>query len=197
MNSLTTQQTIRQDAETVRKVRKGDKSAYIDLVYRYQNRLRSVLSFYCHSVEEIEEYTQEAFVEAYTHLDQFKPDLPFFPWLRSIAVNALRLELRRKETDRRLGMEYLERLQMSRVKSKDAEEQEERQLSALDHCMQSLSETNVRLIRKKYRKKCSYTDLAEITGAKENALRVRLMRIRESLRKCIEKYIKSAGKTEV
>lgn len=193
MNNDEMQNRLEKDAEIVAKVKKGNTPAYIELVCLYQNRLRSVLSFYCHSREEIEEFTQEAFVEAYTHIDQFDLTCPFFPWLRTIAVNSLRMELRRKDTEKRLGLEYLRRLQMSRAVQNTSLAEEKERLSALDHCVEKLSENNIQIVKEKYRNNRSYADMAELFGSKENALRIRLMRIRESLRQCIERYLHREG----
>ena len=191
MSSFEIQNRIQKDAEVVKKVKKGDKSAYIELVYLYQNRLRSFLSFYCHSKDEIEEFTQEAFVEAYTHINQFDLTSPFFPWLRTIALNSLRMELRRKDTEKRLGTEYLRRIQMSRSARKDSHEKEKERLAALDHCVEKLSLKNIQIVKERYSNNRSYADISRIFDSKENALRIRLMRIRESLRQCIEQCLRN------
>jgi RNA polymerase sigma-70 factor (ECF subfamily) len=177
-----------QDLDVLEKVRRGDASAYIELVHRYQNRLRSVLSFYCHSAEEIEEFTQDAFVEGFTHIDRFDPSRPFFPWLRTIAVNILRMELRRKDREKRLGAVYLRRVQMARVEVPGAEEREASDALALDHCLEKLSPRNSRLIEEKYRRGRSYGELADMFGAAEDALRTRMLRIRQKLKQCIRRF---------
>jgi RNA polymerase sigma-70 factor (ECF subfamily) len=197
MSSFETENRLKKDAEILIKVKKGDKSAYLDLVYHYQNRLRSFLSFYCHSKDEIEEFTQEAFVEAYSHLNQFDVNSSFFPWLRTIALNSLRMEIRRKSTERRHGLEYLRRLQMSRALQKDAEEEAEKRLSALDQCVQKLPEEHIELIKEKYRNNRSYADMSKIFGSKKNTLRIRLMRIKENLRQCIEHSIHKRGEQNI
>jgi RNA polymerase sigma-70 factor (ECF subfamily) len=187
------QNRIRIDAEIIKRVTKGDKSAFSELVYEYQNRLRSVLSFYCSSRDEIDEFMQDAFVDAYTHLKQFKLSQPFFPWLRAIALNALKMELRRKGIDKKAGLEYLRRLQMSEAAKEHASEKEEEHLEALDQCLNQLQTNSSKLLREKYGNKRSYSELAGMFKSTENSLRVRVMRIRESLRECIEKRIQTAG----
>lgn len=187
------QDISQQDAEIIQRVQQGNTSEYIKLVEAYQNRLRSVLSFYCHSGEEIEEFTQEAFVEGFSKIKQFDTSYSFFPWLRTIAVNMLRMEVRRKSTEKRLGAEYLRRIQMEQAEKKNSENMETAHSIALDHCLKKLSSANLRLIREKYQNSRSYAEISDMVDAGENALRTRMARIREGLRKCIEKFQMQMG----
>ena len=74
------------DADVVRDVRRGDRDAYAHLVERYQHRLFGLVVMMVRERAGAEEVTQDAFVRAYSHLGQYEPHRPFYPWIATIAV---------------------------------------------------------------------------------------------------------------
>jgi RNA polymerase sigma-70 factor (ECF subfamily) len=167
----------------------GNTDAYFELVRRYQHRLRCVLSFHCASADEVEEHVQEAFVNAYAHLDSYDGRSPFFPWLKAIALNALRMELRRRTADQS-ARDYLRGVQMAAAESgPDADAR----LAALEACLRKLDKPQAELVASKYRAGRPLAALARLAGITETAMKVRLFRIREALRECVERSLAAGG----
>jgi RNA polymerase sigma-70 factor (ECF subfamily) len=177
------------DTVLVRRVRGGDLQAYANIVRRHQGRLRSVLSFYCISPEEVEERIQEAFVMAYANLDQYDASAPFFPWLRAIALNALRMAYRRREVERGGAAAYLRRVQLARVEDEREAEAVKDRGDALRRCLDLLPRHQADLLRAKYGGGRSVAELAARMKTTEGALKVRLLRLREMLRECIKRRL--------
>jgi RNA polymerase sigma-70 factor (ECF subfamily) len=76
----------RDDAETLARVRAGDRDAYAELVRRHAPvslRVASLLG----AGAEAEDVVQEAFVKAYASLDRFRDGAAFRPWLLRIVAN--------------------------------------------------------------------------------------------------------------
>jgi RNA polymerase sigma-70 factor (ECF subfamily) len=90
------------DRDVVRNVRNGDREAFGHLVQRYQSRLFSLVLMMLRDPAGAEEVTQDAFVRAYTHLDQYDGDRPFYPWVAAIAVRVAQNWLRRHGRTARL-----------------------------------------------------------------------------------------------
>jgi RNA polymerase sigma-70 factor, ECF subfamily len=85
------------EARLVDEARRGNKSAFGELVLRYERRvLRLVLQF-IRDETLAEDLAQETFVRAYQRLDQFDPSRRFGPWLFRIAVNLTLDHLRRRK----------------------------------------------------------------------------------------------------
>lgn len=86
------------EAESVRRavraVRSGDREAFRQLVLLYQKRLFGLAAMMTRHTAGAEEVTQDAFVNAYTHLDRYDERRPFFPWLATIAVRLAQTWLR-------------------------------------------------------------------------------------------------------
>jgi DNA-directed RNA polymerase specialized sigma24 family protein len=74
------------DAEAVARARDGDLDAYAVLVARYTLRAHRA-AFLLGAGEESDDVVQEAFVKAFRHLDRFRADEPFGPWLLRIVAN--------------------------------------------------------------------------------------------------------------
>ena len=190
-----TRSDIERDGEVVSRVLDGNKDAFSDIVYRYQDPLRAVLSFHCPNENLVEECLQEAFVHAYGNLAGFDRTRPFFPWLKTLAMNVLRSEFRRTSRERRKAEEYFMRLQVSGMEEDDgyvAEQWNE----ALHHCLEKIPESQAALVRSKYEKGVSVAALAERAATTVGALKLRLLRLREALRKCITNRVQSQEPAE-
>src|SRR5947209_5976739 len=87
------------DLELVERARRGDVSAYDDLVRRYQELAFRTAYLITGVAAEAEDAAQEAFVKAYYALPRFRAGAPFRPWLLRIAANEARN--RRKAAGRR------------------------------------------------------------------------------------------------
>lgn len=175
------------DSEIVLRVRDGRTDAFGELIRRHQHTLRCALSCYFHSSEEIEEQLQAAFVQAFVHLKEFDLNAAFYPWLRAIALNGLRQEFRRQQSTRLRGADYLRHVQLSRLQYETSDEVGELRSAALKNCLQKLPADDSKLVQDKYAGEHPLKELAERLKTTEGALKVRLLRLRNILRLCIEK----------
>jgi RNA polymerase sigma-70 factor (ECF subfamily) len=75
------------ESELVERARRGDQSAFGELVTRYQALAGRVAYVITGSVPEAEDATQDAFVKAYYALDRFREGAPIRPWLLRIVAN--------------------------------------------------------------------------------------------------------------
>lgn len=91
------------DEEIVNRVRAGDLALYEVIMRRYNQRLYRVCRAILHDDTEVEDVIQDAYVRAYSHLDQFAGRSTFSTWLTRIAVNEaltrLRLRNRHPQVD--------------------------------------------------------------------------------------------------
>jgi RNA polymerase sigma-70 factor (ECF subfamily) len=85
-----------EDAALIASAREGDLDAFAELVRRYEHRVRAVLFRLLDDERDVEEATQDAFVQAWRNLHRFRGDAAVFTWLYRIAVNEALARLRRK-----------------------------------------------------------------------------------------------------
>jgi len=90
------------DAAIVERIRGGDTALYEILIRRHNQRLYRTIRAILREDRDVEDVMQQAYVDAYLHLDQFKGEAQFATWLTRIAVNrAIRAG---RGADRRLAL---------------------------------------------------------------------------------------------
>jgi RNA polymerase sigma-70 factor, ECF subfamily len=85
--AATTPATELTDEDIVERVRGGDIALYEILVRRHNQRLYRTIRAILRDDRDVEDVMQLAYVDAYTHLDQFRGAAKFATWLTRIAVN--------------------------------------------------------------------------------------------------------------
>jgi len=84
------------DVELVRRAQQGDGSAFAELVGRHQRQLYRLALRMTGSEADAQEVRQEAFLNAYQKLPNFRGEAQFSSWLYRIAANSALMRLRRK-----------------------------------------------------------------------------------------------------
>jgi RNA polymerase sigma-70 factor (ECF subfamily) len=93
------------DEVLVRRCLAGDRSAFEELVDKYQGPLFNLALRMTQQYADAEDITQSAFLKAYESLSSFKPGRKFFSWLYRIAVNETLNHLRGKRHQEPLSEE--------------------------------------------------------------------------------------------
>jgi RNA polymerase sigma-70 factor, ECF subfamily len=91
------------DAEIVLRVRAGDGALFEILMRRHNQRIYRVARAVVKDETEVEDVMQQAYFNAYTHLDQFEDRAQFSTWLTRIALNeafSRRRKMRQNESVR-------------------------------------------------------------------------------------------------
>lgn len=79
----------------------GDADAWRTLVQTYSRRVFGLLVRQCGDRDLAEEITQATFVQVVSHIDRYREQGKFEPWLFRIAMNRLRDEMRRRKRQAR------------------------------------------------------------------------------------------------
>ena len=75
------------DEAIVDRVRAGEPALYEILLRRHNQRLYRTIRAILRDDRDVEDVMQQAYIDAYTHLDQFRGAAKFSTWLTRIAVN--------------------------------------------------------------------------------------------------------------
>jgi RNA polymerase sigma-70 factor, ECF subfamily len=84
------------DRELVERAQQGDGTAFAELVQRHQRQLYRLALRMTGSEADAQEVLQEAFLNAYQKLPNFRGEAQFSSWLYRIAANSALMRLRRK-----------------------------------------------------------------------------------------------------
>lgn len=88
--------TRQQEAEIIRRIKAGDLDAYEALVTAYEKQVYTLALRMTGDPQDAEDMSQEAFLKAYTSLDNFRGDSKFSVWLYRIVSNVCLDFLRRQ-----------------------------------------------------------------------------------------------------
>ncbi|MCM2404405.1 sigma-70 family RNA polymerase sigma factor, partial [Rhizobium sp. S153] len=86
-------------------VKKGDQSAFSDVVSFYQDKIYQHCYRMLGNKHEAEDIAQEAFIRAYVNIDSFDESRKFSTWLYRIATNLTIDRMRKRKPDFHLDAE--------------------------------------------------------------------------------------------
>ncbi len=99
------EEPVSDELALVQAAKAGDVSAFEKLVKRYDRNVFRIAQHITHSREDAEDVVQEAFLKAYSNLEQFQGQSKFYTWLVRIAVNEARMKLRRRRPERFVSLD--------------------------------------------------------------------------------------------
>ena len=76
--------------------KQGDTQAFEELVNRYDKKIFRVTMNITRNQQDAEDAMQDAFLKAYSHLQEFSGDSRFYTWLVRIAANEALMRLRKR-----------------------------------------------------------------------------------------------------
>lgn len=166
--------------------RKQSDEAFVQLLTAEQLKLLRYITMLLGDSHAANNVLQETNLVLWRKSGDFESGTSFSAWSHQVAYWQVQAYVRDRNRDRHVFSEKL----IEQLRSHDVveEEQSETRL-ALRHCLKSVSESNIRLLRKRYEDGLSIRLLAKDCGKTESAVKVGLLRIRRALLKCIEQNV--------
>lgn len=184
-----------EEFQFVERAREGDVKAFEELVKMFQGRVRSFFASRLWDKTLVDDLSQDVFVVAFQKIATFDPSQPLYPWLKGIAHNLLRNEIKRRRDMVAQDAEgVLKALDAAASEQADNLEIRSGTLDMLDYvkdCKDRLEKTSRQIIDDHYTGGLSLAAISEQIGKSTKAIAVALVRIRRNLRECVER--KAAG----
>jgi RNA polymerase sigma-70 factor (ECF subfamily) len=189
------------ESALVAQAKAGDQNAFAELVHRYERKIYRLAKNITRNDEDAEDVLQDAFLKAYTHLDNFKGDSKFYTWIVRIAVNEALMRLRKRKTDRSVPLDEPVELGEETVQREIAvwEDNPEQQYSQeewrkiLDEAVESLKPDFRTVFVLRDIEELSTEETAETLGISVPAVKSRLLRARLALRERLTRQFKRKG----
>ena len=166
-----------------------DDNLFAGLVEEHQASLRVFVRSLGMEPDWVDDLAQDAFVLAYREMDSYDPERDFGKWLRGIARNLVRNELRKQGRHRRILHEGLSQHLMEFAK-KEESQFDVGQVSALRDCVEQLPNRSRELVHSRYYEGWNASILADKFEMKAATIRQTLLRIRRQLYQCINQRVK-------
>jgi RNA polymerase sigma-70 factor, ECF subfamily len=172
------------DEEIVRRVLAGEGALFERIMRRYNQRLFRVVRSILGNDTEAEEVVQQAYVNAYLHLGQFKGEARFSTWLTRIAVHEASASSRRLRRFTGIGnAEEGERPMMSTDPDPERLAASAEMSRLLERLIDALPPANRTVFVMREVEGLSTSETAECLGITPDAVKVRLHRGKAALRK--------------
>lgn len=186
-----------QDDEIVSRVLAGETALFEILMRRYNQRLYRVSRIILRNDTEAEDVMQDAYVRAYTHLNQFAGKAAFSTWLTRIAIHEALARKRRSGRYEELDAmpnngDSMPILKSSDPTPEDGTARAETRL-LLEEAIEHLPEAYRTVVVLREVEEMSVAETAGAMGVTEAVVKTRLHRAHAMLRK--ELYARAKGRT--
>jgi len=171
--------------QLVLECKQGSKKACYELYKLYSKAMLNVAFRIVGNIAEAEDVLQEAFVDAFSKLKDFRQDTTFGLWLKQIVVNRS-INLLRK---RRLELVDLEEGQLENIAEDEVEDEEEIQLQAarIKEAMKELPEGYRLVISLYLLEGYDHEEIGQILNISENTSRTQFLRAKRKLLEILQK----------
>lgn len=176
----------------VARVLGGDADAYEEIIQLYETDVRRIVGALLEDRGTTADLVQEVFVSAYFVLRRYDPARDFGIWLRSIARNLVRKELRRRSRESRRLRFYRDHLARRFENDARADASQNRLAEAHRRCREELPEHSGEVIDLHYGRSLSMDQIAAALGRSKEAVKQLLYRVRLLLRDCIDRRMAQA-----
>ena len=173
------------DQELMSIVQAGDYSPASEIYDRYSGRIYNFAFRFLKNTEAAEDATQEVFVKMLRHANQFHGDAKLSTWLFSITANWCRDYLRKADNKPKESDDVLVTLPGSSDLAPDRTlEQRENELLVRRALASLTPEQREAILLSRYQG-LSYSEIAQIAGCSEGAVKTRVFRAMETLKKTL------------
>ncbi|WP_226038562.1 RNA polymerase sigma factor SigW [Aquibacillus saliphilus] len=176
--------------EKIKQVKKGNQSAFEDVVAFYQNKVYQICYRIIGNAHEAEDLAQETFIRAYVNIHSFDSRRKFSTWLYRIATNITIDRIRKKKPDYFLdaevkgtdGLDMYSQLSSDQPLPEDEVESIELQNYIQEEIM-NLPAKYRSVIALRFVDELSLNEISEILNIPVGTVKTRIHRGREALRK--------------
>ncbi|ELP31349.1 sigma-70 family RNA polymerase sigma factor [Rhodopirellula baltica] len=169
------------------------RKEFAKLVLEHQAQLRMFVRMLGAMPDAVDDLAQDAFVVAYERIDTLDDMDNAGPWLRSIARNLVRNELRKSSRRRRVVNASLSEAMLAMSDEPVTGPWSEDWFTALRACVDRLPGHGRALVNGRYTRGQNATQLANETEMTPVAVRQALSRLRGLLRNCVESRLAEAS----
>ena len=187
------------EGDLVRRARRGDLTAYDELVKRYQERIYATIYHMTANHEDANDLAQESFIKAYSALKSFKGGSSFYTWLYRIAINKTINFLKQRRNKHHISLNDLDfnaehdpdlvSLISEKTPHRDVNLSELQQ--KLNEALLKLSEPHRMVVVLHDVQGVSHEEIAEMVGCNIGTVRSRLFYARQQLQGYLADYLKA------
>lgn len=186
-----------QEMDLVKRARRGDLTAYDELVRRYQERIYATIYHMTANHEDANDLAQETFIKAFQVLRSFRGGSSFYTWVYRIAVNKTINFLKQRKNKAQMSLDDLDfnaehdpdlvALISEKTPRREASLSELQE--KLNIAMQKLSESHRLVVTLHDVQGLPHEEIAKIMNSNTGTVRSRLFYARQQLQALLADYL--------
>jgi RNA polymerase sigma-70 factor (ECF subfamily) len=189
---------LQDEAELVEQAQMGDEDAFSSLYNQCSRTVYRVALNTTHDRQDAEDVLQDAFLEAFMHLRDFRNEARFSTWLTSIAVNEALARLRRRAAQKQISLDTSTEVEGERSTSPEIRDQRDNAEEAyrklelqaiLSNAIGKLTPASRTIVALRYQQKISTEATARLMGLSVPPVKTRLLRARQAMRKALRGFV--------
>lgn len=178
--------TLRErEAALLKKIRSGDKAAYVELVTPFRERLIRKAKSMVKDEDDAEDIVQDAFISGYRSIHKFRADSGIYTWLYRIVVNRAKDLLTKKKKNPEKPITEQEQQFVDERQSYEKKLELSEESSYLIDKINLLDEIYRQVIELRYFEEMSYAEIAQVLGCNQGTVKSRLFKAKELLKQMI------------
>ena len=183
------------DEELIARFQDGDEQAYVELVYRYRDRLITFVFGYFKDIDKAEDLVQDTFLKLYIKKDSYKEIAKFSTWIYTIAGNLAKSEWRRIQlrpiSFTKMGSKELEFVPPSVETNSEEKAQGHYAAKQIQKAIGKLSHHFRTVIILRDMQGISYEEISKIVGVPLGTVKSRINRARLQLQEPLKEFRKN------
>lgn len=162
------------------------------VISEYQSLVRKICFGFASNEDELNDFTQEVFIQIWRKLDTFRGQSKISTWIYRVTVNVCLYEVSKKKRNEKIKQELV-KFPIDETDS-SVTQFKENQINYLYDAIKKLPQLD-RAIIMLYLEKRTHNEIAEIIGLSQSNVGVRINRIKKKLKKIMKdgKYRRNMG----
>jgi RNA polymerase sigma factor (sigma-70 family) len=148
-----------------------------------QQKLLRVCSVYARDAEDKKDLFQEVLINIWKSMPSFEEKSSLSTWMFRVTLNVC-LRQHTRQAKKREHFERLNSITVENISEEGPNHEEQERLIKLRHCITKLNDAD-KAVTTLYLEELSYKEISDITGLTENAVAVKIKRIKMKLFTCI------------
>jgi RNA polymerase sigma-70 factor (ECF subfamily) len=179
--------TPTEENQIVERVLKGEREAFAALVDTYKGAIFNLAFRMTGSYQDADDLSQETFTKAYRNLRQFDPQKRFYTWIYTIGLNLIRNHLKKhgREMTRENAARSSSEAGIDQGAQTERNIMQAQEISRLDICLQKLPSDLREAIVLRFYQDLSFEEIATISDASLSAVKMRVYRGLEQLKRLL------------
>ncbi len=171
----------------LQKIKSGDKTAYIELVHPYRERLFRKAKSMLRDDDDAEDVVQDAMISGFKSISKFRAESGVYTWLYRIVVNKSKDLLQKKKREIEKPIDNVEQQFIDDRVGYEKKLELSDESSYLIRKIEQLDDIFKQVIELRYFEEMSYADIASVLKCNVGTVKSRLFKARELLKHLILK----------